>query len=183
MEVFNVKILSFFCGCLAVGLGLLSIPGCSSNKDVPLASNEGIQTLRAWQVQVEGYASQLKAIYPRDSDQYKEAERRYIGAEVKAETWKDRMLFALALGSDIAASERSQAALEVAYAKTKAFVNYVNGVLEPSNPAQAPSLMELGALKEASLKISQEYRNSLKARQEQIRAEIAKWRWKTFSEI
>ena len=76
--------------CLLASLviGLCSCAG----KTPPSPVSDNLQTLEKWRAQSESHAKTLKSKYTTTSDQYKESERRYIGAETKANAMIDRML-------------------------------------------------------------------------------------------
>jgi hypothetical protein len=172
-------LLAFF---MAVTLG--SQAACANKTQMQYRATEDLLAISSWRSQAETYIRALKSNYSRDSDQYKEAERRYIGAETKANAWLDRLRLDLANGV-VSVSERVEDSFEAAIAKSEAFMNYMERLphSRDSQTVSSQGLVDRRALREASLRLWQEYREGSAARRDAMRAELRQLRWKAFEDL
>jgi hypothetical protein len=162
--------------CLLASLviGLCSCAG----KTPPSPVSDNLQTLEKWRAQCEDHAKTLKSTYTATSDQYKESERRYIGAETKANVMIDRMLIDFLNNVDISSSTIYGDALDAAVIKSSAFMAYPEPRTESSEEK-----IDRRTLKEATVRLWKEYAKGDSALREKIRAKLRQLKWKPFNEL
>ena len=161
-------------------LTVLLLPGLWSCtvKKISSAGIEAVQIFERWRGQVEAHAKSLKAAYQAPTDQYKEAERRYIGAETKANVLIDRILHALSNNVDPTASPVYEDTIETAVGKALAFMAYRTEISNSSEP-----IINRQTLTEATARLWQEYAKAPTVRREAIRAELRRLKWRPFQEL
>jgi hypothetical protein len=164
-----------------IGLVLLLVLagfwGCARKK-VLSPGFEPLRVIEMWRGQAEAHAKILKAAYQPPTDQYKEAERRYIGAETKANALIDRIVHGLVNNVDLTASQVYEDILDTAFARATAFMAYPKDMSSSSGPK-----IERPAIKQATGQLWQEYVKASVTRREAIRAELRKLKWKPFEEL
>jgi hypothetical protein len=141
-----------------------------------------LQVIENWRAQAEEYVRLLKVRYPRDSDQYREAERRYIGVKVKFDAWLNRLV--MDLNNNISQSPRFKDLLEAAYTKYLAFRSYVDSLLAntktPVMGLQSP--LDSKTLEDAAIRLWQGYSTAKQSR-DLIAAHLRQLEWKDFDRI
>jgi hypothetical protein len=149
----------------------------SSRRPVPAH-----QVIETWRAQAEDYVKRLKILYPRDSDQYREAERRYIGAKVKFDAWLNRLR--MDLSTDATQSARFKDLLEAAYTKYLLFKSYVESLFTNTKGAVADlqSPLDPKTLEDAATRLRQGYSTDQQNR-DLIEAQVRQLQWKDFDQI
>ena len=155
-------------------IGLWSCAGTTP----PSMVLDNLQIIDKWRAQAESHAKTLKTTHAITSDQYKESERRYIGAETKANALIDRMLIDFLNKLDITSSTTYDAALDAAVVKYTAFMAYPDGRTE-----SAEEKIDRRTLKEATVRLWQEYAKGDSALREKIRTQLRQLKWKPFEAL
>lgn len=140
------------------------------------------QVIETWRAQAEEYVKRLKILYPRDSDQYREAERRYIGAKVKFDAWLNRLRLDLSTGPT--PSARVKDLLEAAYTKYALFKSYADSLLTSTSAAvsELQSPLDSKTLEDAASSLWQGY-TTTKQNRDVIEAQVRQLEWKDFDQI
>ena len=163
--------------CLLASVLVLGLCSCAG-RTPPSPVSDNLQTLEKWRAQSESHAKALKSKYTTTSDQYKESERRYIGAETKANAMIDRMLNDFLNNVDISSSTIYDDALEAAVVRFSAFMAYPEGWTRSIHDQ-----IDRRTLKEATVRLWQEYAKGDLALREKIRAKLRQLKWKPFEEL
>ena len=163
--------------CLLASVLVLGLWSCAG-KTPPSPAFDDFQTIEKWRAQAEGHAKILKATYTTTTDQYKEAERRYIGAETKANAMIDRVLIDFLNNVDITSSPIYDDALDAAVARFSAFMAYPE-----AGTNSVDEKIDRRALKEATVRLWQEYAKADSALREKIRAKLRNLKWRPFEEL
>jgi hypothetical protein len=163
--------------CLLASVLVIGLCSCAV-KTPPLPVSDNLQTLEKWRAQSESHAKTLKSKYTTTSDQYKEAERRYIGAETKANAMIDRMLIDFLNNVDISSSTIYDDALDAAVIGFSAFMAYPEGGTE-----SAEEKIDRRTLKEATVRLWKEYAKGDSPLREKIRAKLRQLKWKPFDQL
>jgi len=163
--------------CLLASVLVIGLCSCAG-KTPPSPVSDSLQTLEKWRDQAESHAKTLKSKYTNTSDQYKEAERRYIGAETKANAMIDRMLIDFLKNVDISSSTIYDNALEAGVIRSSAFMAYPEVWTHSGEEKIDP-----GTLKEATVRLWKEYAKGDSALREKIRAKLRQLKWKPFEEL
>jgi hypothetical protein len=153
-------------------------PWSCAGKTPPTTVLNDLQALEKWRAQAETHAKTLKTTYTITSDQYKEAERRYIGAETKANAMIDRMLIDFVNNVDISSSTIYDDALDAAVMRSSAFMAYPEAWTE-----SVAEKIDRRTLKEATVRLWQEYAKGDSALREKIRAKLRQLKWKAFDKL
>lgn len=160
--------------CLFLSVLVFGMWSCAG-KTPPSTVLDNLQTLEKWHAQSESHGKALKTTYTNTSDQYKESERRYIGAATKVNALIDRMLIDFSNNVDISSSTIYDDALDAAVIKFSAFMAYPEG-----RSTSADERLDRRTLKEASVRLWQQYVNGNSALREKIRAQLRQLKWKPF---
>ena len=163
--------------CLLASVLVIGPWSCASKTPPPTVLND-LQPLEKWRAQAESHAKTLKTTYTTTSDQYKEAERRYIGAETKANAMIDRILINFLNNVDISSSTIYDDALDAAVVRFSAFMAYPEGWTRSIHDQ-----IDRRTLKEATVRLWQEYAKGDFALREKIRAKLRQLKWKPFEEL
>jgi hypothetical protein len=167
-----------------IGLSLGTFSNCASQEAIPPESGAYFQAFGKWRRQVESYVQYVKTAYPQDSDRYKEAQRRYIGAETKANALIDRLLMDFSNGVNLASSEVFDTALDLAFAKSGAFLTYLETSANSRDSGMSPQTpIDRQSLKLESLQLSEEYRTAHTPRREVLRSQLREMKWKAFEDL
>jgi hypothetical protein len=163
--------------CLLASVLVIGLCSCAG-KTPPSPVSDNLQTLEKWRAQSESHAKTLKSKYTTTSDQYKESERRYIGAETKANAMIDRMLIDFLNNVDISSSTIYGDALDAAVIKFSAFMAYPEAWTESREEK-----IDRQTLKDATVRLWKEYAKGDSALREKIRAKLRQLKWKPFNEL
>ena len=163
--------------CLVASVLVFGMWSCAG-KTPPATVVDNLQILEKWRAQSESHAKALKSKYTPTSDQYKESERRYIGAATKANALIDRMLIDFLNNVDISSSTIYDDALDAAVIKSSAFMAYQEGGSTPVDEK-----FDRQTLKEATVRLWQQYSKADSALREKIRAKLRQLKWKPFEKL
>ena len=162
--------------CLVVSVLLIGLWSCAGKTLRPTVL-DNFQTIEKWRAQAESHAKALKRTYTLTSDQYKESERRYIGAATKANALIDRTLISFLNNLDISASTLYDDALDTAVLRFSAFMAY------PGGGTFVDEKFDRRSLKEATVRLWQEYAKGDSALREKIRAQLRELKWRPFEKL
>jgi hypothetical protein len=163
---------------------LSAVPNCTSRKEVPPNTTADTESFASWRRQAEVYTHRLKATYPADSDQYKEAERRYIGAHTKVNAFIDRLLIDFANGIDVASSEVFADTFDAAVSKSTAFMGYIEAVLGSTDPQPSDGRsVDRRTLEKAILHLWHDYKNTSPPHRTDIQDAVRGLKWRPFEEL
>jgi hypothetical protein len=163
--------------CLVASLLVIGPWSCAGTTP-PSTVPDNLQTIEKWRAQSESHAKTLKSKYSNTSDQYKESERRYIGAATKANALIDRMLIDFLYNVDISSSTIYDDTLDAAVTKFSALMAYPEG-----GSASVDEKFDRRTLKEATVRLWQQYSNEGSSMREKIRAKLRQLKWKPFEEL
>jgi hypothetical protein len=163
--------------CLLLSVLVFGIWGCAG-KTPPSTVVDNLQTLEKWRAQAESHAKTLKSKYTATSDQYKESERRYIGAATKANALIDRMLIDFLNNVDISSSTIYDDALDAAVIKSAAFMAYPEG-----GTSSVDEKFDRRTLKEPTVRLWQQYAKGNSALREKIRTSLRQLKWRPFEKL
>ena len=163
--------------CLLASFLVIALCSCAGTTP-PSPVSDNLQTLEKWRAQSERHAKILKSKYTTTSDQYKESERRYIGAETKANAMIDRMLIDFLNDVDISSSTIYDDVLDAAVVRFSAFMAYPEAWTE-----SVEEKIDHRTLKEATVSLWKEYAKGDSALREKIRAKLRQLKWKPFDQL
>jgi hypothetical protein len=161
-----------------------AVANCVSRKEVATFPAAQIDSFALWRRQTEFAVRRVKTHYVPDSDQYKEAERRYIGAQAKVNVLIDRLMIDFSNGVDVASSEVFADTWEVAVSKTTAFKEYVDKLFRSAEAtvSDGPSI-DLRILKDATQYLWQDYKDGSPQHRNDIREAIRGLKWNAFDDL
>jgi hypothetical protein len=143
-----------------------------------------MESFASWRRQAEASIHRLKATYPAERDQYKEAERRYIGAHTKVNALIDRLVIDLANGVDVTSSEVFADTFDAAVSKSTAFMSYIEALLPSTDsPPSDESSVDARILKKAVLHLWQHYKDVSPLHRIDIQDAVRRLKWRPFEAL